>query len=72
MKKTLNYEIEYADNGVIIRDTDCPWTEVVPFGEKDSHKPCADAFGRMIFEDIDEMGANDELPCEITIKLKVK
>lgn len=72
--REINYEIEYADNGVIIRDIGCPWTEVVPFGEKDSTTPCANTFGRMIFEDIDElMGQdNDEEVMELTINLKIR
>lgn len=54
----INYTLEYANNGVIIRDQSCPLTEVVPFGEKESTTPCALALGELLYEDIDEINKN--------------
>ena len=66
----LNYEIEYVDNGAIIRETHTPWTEVVPYGENDDETPVHQAFSRMLFEDFQNIMKNKDWP-EDAINLKL-
>ena len=54
----LRYTIEYADNGIIIRDPNLPYTEVAAFGEDWGIEPCAIALGKMLYEDIEEAEKN--------------
>lgn len=56
----VHYTIEIADNGVIIRDTDSLYTEVVPYGRDENTIPCAIALGKCIYADIQEAENNFE------------
>jgi hypothetical protein len=67
------YTIEYADNGVIIRDPILPYTEVVAFVRNDNPTPCAIALGKLIYEDIEEAENNfedDFIGYELTINIE--
>jgi hypothetical protein len=68
----LCYTIEYADNGIIIRDTNVHYTEVVPWGRDYNTTPCAIALGKMLYEDIEEAEKNfdDYIGYKLTINIE--
>ena len=69
----LRHTIEYADNGIIIRDPNLPYTEVVAFGEDGCTEPCAIALGNLLYEDIDTAEKNfedDYIGYKLTINIE--
>ena len=63
MEKKLKYNLEYADNGMIITQPDFDSIVVVEYDkgadEKGIYEKCAKELGKEIFEDIDQ--CNDEI-----------
>lgn len=68
----VHYTIEIADNGVIIRDTDCLYTEVVPYGRDENTIPCAIALGKCIYADIQEAEKNFEDYCGYKLTINIE
>lgn len=63
MEKKLKYNLEYADNGMIITQPDFDSIVVVEYDKgadgKGIYEKCAKELGKEIFEDIDQ--CNDEI-----------
>jgi hypothetical protein len=69
----LHYTLEFADNGVILRDVDADWTEVHQYGDDDDETPCKHALGTMIYNDMEDSAEGlgyeyNGFDIEITIK----
>jgi hypothetical protein len=50
----LHYTLEFADNGVILKDVDQNWSEVHEYGDNDDEMPCKHALGIMVYDDMME------------------